>query len=1396
MQEGYAKSHAYEKRQGIEIQMFMNLQIPPPANWQDFEILCCDLWRAIWKDPNTQRNGRQGQPQHGVDIYGRPNQQDFWAGVQCKGRANYTNKFLSKETVLTEIEKAEYFEPKLSQYIIATTGPKDVKIEELARKITEEHLKQELFSVHILGWNDIVARLADFPGLVEKYYPGLALNAAELKREIDTLKRMAELHRENGTQTISMDPLWFRKDTIMYVYLDILGIEPIAEKIAQEKGIEKRKVEENLITVLKERVETTKRKVIVDYHGWYIAAHGLDDVFRSISEILDHNTGFIGYEKIPLGIGVGTTRNKKVMLSELTACYQSWRKTHIKKEEESFIILTESLYQQLEPFDRKMCTRIDYADNENSSVFYVIDTLAILKRGKIFEFLQEIGYPGSRLYGRIDHLYIPPVEYDAIKDVLQKKHIVFITGTQEYGKTYTAVRLMWEYYERGYQPIWIKGGEERERITARGKLEDIESVLKPHCILYFEDPFGRRTYEGKEILEREIGTIIDIIKRLKDTHVIITARREIFKEFENKKLPRDDLKEFEKRLNLKKPSYDYKKRKEILLKWAENEGCIWLNNDGVLKLVLETIRDERVLPTPLSMRDFSKATIDMGTGRQLTQKMREKSEETAMAFSREIKNMSDDKILFLLFLSICGRCKPDFMSETYGELVKELELTDAWEFDRVLYWFKDDKVTLGEYVEFCHPSYAEALRYVLVENGHATRINKTIFNKLLLNLCEKDDVSGDVAWTIAYNFDSVSEAVQNLLVTLCEKDDVARVVAWHAVHNFEDLTSDVQNLLVTLCERDDVSGDVAWTIAYNFDSVSEAVQNLLVTLCEKDRTAGTAAHAVLQNFDKLPDKMRNNLLLTLSEKSEAVGYVAHTVLQNFDKLPDKMRNNLLLTLSEKSEASRDIAHIVARDFDKLSSRVRINLLLTLSEKNETAGTVVNAVAQHFDNFSDRERNKLLQNFPGDVRNNVLLILAEKQESVEHVALFVTRNFRKLPRGVRNSLLLKLAGRNRTAHVLAGFIAKSYDKIPDTTRNSILLKFPLPIRNDLLFDLAQRDKTSEVAAQFVINYFDKVPIEVRKTLLSQLSEKERAARYLAHFVAEHFNRVPEPIRNDLLIAILEKNKAVGTVAHILEQNFMRFPSHTRDNLLLNLPDGIRNDMLVTFSEKNRAAVAVAGFVFKYFMELPSTVRNNLLVTLSEKESAAGIVAGIVVKYFMELPSTVRNNLLVTLSEKESAAGIVAGTVAHHFNKFSLSVRNRLLVNLSETDEAARYAVKIVSRNFDKLPGKMRNKRLLKLAEKDETAGDVIQIVLHNFDKLPGTVRNKLLLKLAKKDETAGDVVQIVSRNFDKLPGTTRNNLLATLSQKDEAVKIATKFVIKDYDKFSEDVRLFLFHLSEK
>lgn len=147
------------------------MQIPPPQNWQDFESLCCDLWSRVWNDRNTQKNGRNGQSQCGVDIVGRPsNSSGKYHGIQCKGKDNYSSNIITIGELEEEVAKASKFSPCIESFLIATTSRKDVHIEKRAREITEENRKKGLFSVHVFGWADIVGMLSEYPDVLNKYY--------------------------------------------------------------------------------------------------------------------------------------------------------------------------------------------------------------------------------------------------------------------------------------------------------------------------------------------------------------------------------------------------------------------------------------------------------------------------------------------------------------------------------------------------------------------------------------------------------------------------------------------------------------------------------------------------------------------------------------------------------------------------------------------------------------------------------------------------------------------------------------------------------------------------------------------------------------------------------------------------------------------------------------------------------------------------------------------------------------------------------------------------------------------------------------------------------------------------------------------------------------------------
>jgi hypothetical protein len=127
-----------------------------PTNWQDFETLCKKLWGEIWDCPETKKNGRSGQNQHGVDVYGIPKGDVSYYGIQCKGKDEYTDKQFSEDEIIEEIDKAKSFTPPLKKFYFATTAVKDAKIEAFVRQKNIEHIEAGLFEIHIFSWEDIV----------------------------------------------------------------------------------------------------------------------------------------------------------------------------------------------------------------------------------------------------------------------------------------------------------------------------------------------------------------------------------------------------------------------------------------------------------------------------------------------------------------------------------------------------------------------------------------------------------------------------------------------------------------------------------------------------------------------------------------------------------------------------------------------------------------------------------------------------------------------------------------------------------------------------------------------------------------------------------------------------------------------------------------------------------------------------------------------------------------------------------------------------------------------------------------------------------------------------------------------------------------------------------------
>lgn len=194
--------------------MVAQTQLKKPSNWQDFEKLCKLLWGEIWGcEDIIKRHGRQGQNQHGVDVFSYVEKYGGYCGIQCKGKDDYTDAQLTEKEIDAEIRKALDFEPKLRLLVFATTANKDAKTEGYIRSKDVENRENGLFAVDIASWEDIVDQLERYRTTYNWY-----VNNCQFKDTTDVYVTF------DGKEEVTITPEYI-KTTKHYEYKESTQIE-------------------------------------------------------------------------------------------------------------------------------------------------------------------------------------------------------------------------------------------------------------------------------------------------------------------------------------------------------------------------------------------------------------------------------------------------------------------------------------------------------------------------------------------------------------------------------------------------------------------------------------------------------------------------------------------------------------------------------------------------------------------------------------------------------------------------------------------------------------------------------------------------------------------------------------------------------------------------------------------------------------------------------------------------------------------------------------------------------------------------------------------------------------------------------------------------------------------
>ena len=147
-----------------------SMHLPKPKSWDEFEDMVCDAMKIRWGHSDVTRNGRPGQKQDGVDIYG-DNELGLFSGVQCKN----TKDGIVKDIIKKEVGNAERFKPKIKALYIATTADTDAEIQKYVRLLSRNRSKLGKYPVLVLFWNDLHQEIVKDKVILKKYYPQISI---------------------------------------------------------------------------------------------------------------------------------------------------------------------------------------------------------------------------------------------------------------------------------------------------------------------------------------------------------------------------------------------------------------------------------------------------------------------------------------------------------------------------------------------------------------------------------------------------------------------------------------------------------------------------------------------------------------------------------------------------------------------------------------------------------------------------------------------------------------------------------------------------------------------------------------------------------------------------------------------------------------------------------------------------------------------------------------------------------------------------------------------------------------------------------------------------------------------------------------------------------------------
>lgn len=349
-----------------------------------------------------------------------------------------------------------------------------------------------------------------------------------------------------------------------------------------------------------------------------------------------------------------------------------------------------------------------------------------------YDFMDAVGITGE-VFRNIDNYFVKPREYDKMRQDLDDNNLVIIIGDPGIGKTYTAVHLLYDYFQKGYTPKWFFGLIKENRETQKVNLLSYEPQEKE--IVYFEDPFGKVKFERKEELIRDFLPLVEKIK-LSKSKIIITSRSQVFEVFSKETLDPIQLAQYSKEMSITKPSYSVNDLIKITENYLNNLTD-WGSNKTLKNILIKAIKDKKIV-TPITIAHLIKTYRTKPTIQELKKSIiTHQTTDQTILFSEEIKEISIPNKVLLYCVFYGDKLPIKKLYNIYDNTLSSLSVKMHFDWISVIDVFNQQEGyriykygVKTQFLRLSHPLYEETLAKLAISDISCSTIAIEVFFNL------------------------------------------------------------------------------------------------------------------------------------------------------------------------------------------------------------------------------------------------------------------------------------------------------------------------------------------------------------------------------------------------------------------------------------------------------------------------------------------------------------------------------------------------------------------------------------------------------------------------------------------------------------------------------------------